>query len=281
MPGGLRAGRLPCESVDMSDEYKIEETPEGIVIFTMTRPEKLNALPPETTEALRQQVQRLGDEPELRALLIAAEGRFFTAGIDIARLPPDRGSSGVAVRRDYRRFHLLMDEMEAVEKPIVLAAQGPCLGVGVEIASSVDFRFASESAYFALPEIASLGVIPGSGGISRFTRLVGPHWARWVAVANQRVSAEQAVTIGFVHQVFPNEGFFDKVLEFTKELVSFSVEAIGLGKLAIDAAWDGDKINARNVDRLANTLLFKTAEYSDSVIAFTEATNARAKGRKD
>ena len=71
------------------------------------------------------------------------------------------------------------------------------------------------------------------------------------------------------------------MLEFTKELVSFSVEAIGLGMLAIDAAWDGDKINARNVDRLANSLLFKTAEYSDSVIAFTEATNARAKGRKD
>jgi enoyl-CoA hydratase/carnithine racemase len=264
----------------MSDEYRIEETPEGIIIFTMTRPEKLNALPPETTEALREQVMRLGDQPELRALVIAAEGRFFTAGIDIARLPHDRGVSGVGIRRDYRRFHLLMDEMEAVEKPIVLAAQGPCLGVGVEIASSVDFRFAAESAYFALPEIASLGVIPGSGGISRFTRIVGPHWARWVAIANQRVSAEQAVTIGFVHQVFPDDVFQEKVLEFTTALVGFSVEAIGLAKLAIDAAWDGDKINARNVDRMANTLLFKTAEYSDSVIAFTEASKAREEGRK-
>ena len=69
-----------------------------------------------------------------------------------------------------------MDELEAIEKPSVLAAHPRCLRVGLEIGASCDFRLAAEGASFALPELPSLGVIPGSGGISRVTRLVGPHW---------------------------------------------------------------------------------------------------------
>jgi enoyl-CoA hydratase/carnithine racemase len=263
----------------MTEDYTVEETADGIVTFTITREDKLNAVSPEVVDGLRSVLGRLGDEPALRALVIAAEGRFFTAGIDITRLPPDTGGSGVALRRVYRDLHLVFDEMEAIEKPIILAAQGPCLGVGVEMACSADFRFAAESSFFALPELASLGVIPGSGGISRFTRLVGPHWARWVAIGNRRLSPEQAVTIGFAHQVLPDEGFLDGVLAFAHELVSSSAEAIGLAKLAIDAAWDGDRINARNIDRMANTMLFSTREYVESVTRFTEASKAREEKR--
>lgn len=266
---------------EQTEDFRVEETPEGIVIFTITRADKLGAVNPEVTEGLRVVVQRLGDEPELRALVIASEGRFFTAGIDITRLPADRGTSGINIRWIYRKFHLLFDNMEAIEKPIILAAQGPCLGVGVEMASSVDFRFAAESAYFALPEIASLATIPGSGGISRFTRLVGPHWARWIAVADQKASAHQAVAMGFVHEVFPDDVFMEKVMEFTRKLVTYSREAVGLGLLAIDAAWDGDRINARNIDRMANTMLFWSEEYKESVINFTKASEERSKKRQE
>ena len=264
---------------EQTEYFRVEQTPEGIVIFTITRPDQLGAVNPEVVEGLKVTVERLGEEEELRALVIASEGRFFTAGIDITRLPSDRGNSGINIRWIYRKLHLIFDNMEAIEKPIILAAHGPCLGVGVEMASSVDFRFAAESAYFALPEIASIATLPGSGGISRFTRIVGPHWARWIAVANKRATPEQAVAMGFIHEVYPDEVFMEKVMEFTRELVGYSKEAVGLGLLAIDAAWDGDKINARNIDRMANTMLFWSEEYKQSVINFTEASKARAAKR--
>ena len=264
-----------------TEDFRVEESPEGIVTFTITRPEKLGAVNPETVEGLRETVQRFGDEEHLRVMVIASEGRFFTAGIDISRLPADRGKSGVNIRWIYRKFHLIFDNMEAIEKPIILAAQGPCLGVGVEMASSVDFRFAAESSYFALPEIASIATIPGSGGISRFTRIVGPHWARWIAVANKKATPQQAVQMGFVHEVYPDDVFMEKVMEFAHELIGYSKEAVGLGLLAIDAAWDGDRINARNIDRMANTMLFWSEEYQDSVIKFTEASRAREAKRKE
>jgi enoyl-CoA hydratase/carnithine racemase len=158
--------------------------------------------------------------------------------------------------------------MERLEKPVILAAQGPCLGIGVEMASSCDFRFAGERAVFGLPEVPNLAVLPGSGGISRFTRLVGPHWARWVAMAGENVGAELALTMGFVHHVFPDETFHADVQTWTRKLLTNSTEALGLAKIAIDAAVDSDRRTARHIDRMANTMLLQTREHLDKIEAF-------------
>jgi enoyl-CoA hydratase/carnithine racemase len=244
---------------------------DGVLTVTLTRDEKRNAVSPDMLDALRDAATELGDDDGVRVLVIAAEGRFFTAGIDIGRLDTSADAApptGTRRRRDYRKLHLLMDELEAIEKPVVLAAQGPCLGFGLELAASVDFRFATPRTTFSLPEITNLAVLPGSGGISRFTRLVGPHWARWLAMAGMSIDAERALTIGFVHQVFPEESFAADVEAFARHLVSISPQALGLAKIAIDAAASADRVTARDVDRVANTLLLETTEHKEKVAAF-------------
>lgn len=240
---------------------------DGVITLTFTRDGKLNAITDDMLDVMRSAVGDLGDHPSNRALVITAEGRYFTAGKDIGEMgaQPD---SGVALRRDYRRLHELFDEMERIEKPVILAAQGPCLGIGVEMASSCDFRFASERSMFGLPEVPNLAVLPGSGGISRFTRLVGPHWARWLAMAGENVDAELARTMGFVHQIFPDETFHSDVQAWVRKLVGMSAEALGLAKIAIDAAVDSDRRTARHVDRMANTMLLQTQEHLDKIAAF-------------
>ena len=248
------------------DQIRRDDT-DGVLTLTFTRDHKLNAVTDEMLDVMREAVGDLGDDESTRALVITAEGRYFTAGRDIGQMGthPD---SGVALRRNYRRLHELFDELERLEKPIVLAAQGPCLGIGVEMASSCDFRLASERAIFGLPEIPNLAVLPGSGGISRFTRLVGPHWARWVAMAGENVSAEQALHMGFVHQVLPEDGFPDAVQTWVRKLITNSPEALGLAKIAIDAAVDSDRRTARHIDRIANTQLMQTREHLDKIEAF-------------
>jgi enoyl-CoA hydratase len=253
----------------MTDFFRRSES-EGILTITFTRDEKLNAVDDDMVDGLRDAAGDLGDREDLRVLVIAAEGRYFTAGIDVSRFSAGRSRSGVAVRRNYRRLHLLFDELEAIEKPVILAPQGPCLGVGVELGVSCDFRLASERAIFGLPEITNLAVLPGSGGISRLTRLVGPHWARWLAMAGQQVDAQQALTIGLVHQVLPVHGFTDAVLAFARRLAGMSGEALGLAKLAIDAAAGADRKTARDVDRIANTLLLLSDEHREAVAALND-----------
>ena len=121
----------------------------------------------------------------------------------------------------------------------MLAAQGSCLGVGIELAASCDFRLAAEGVKFALPEISNLGVLPASGGISRLTRIVGPAWAKWIAMACQPVDAQQALAMGLVQAVYPAAGFAARARAFCDQLASFPREALGLAKLAIDAAHHG------------------------------------------
>ena len=254
---------------------------EGVITLTFTRDKKLNSITTGMMQVIRQAVTDLAEQESARALLFLAEGRYFTAGRDIAEFGPQASQSGVATRyTGYRVQTDLFDDIEKVEKPVILAAQGPCLGVGVEMGASCDFRFASQSAVFGLPEIKTLAVLPGSGGVSRFTRLVGPHWARWVVMAGEAITAEEALRMGFVHRVLPDEGFADAVKAWTRSLVELSPEALGLGKLAIDVAAGGDLRAARQFDVLANTGLSHSREHVAKIDAFNTRSQERntAKG---
>ena len=159
-------------------------------------------------------------------------------------------------------MHELYDEIESIEKPVVLAAQGPCWGAGVELACSVDFRLASTVARFALPEVR-MGAVAGSGGASRLTRLIGPHWAKWVAMAGQEVDAAQALAIGLVHEVIDAAAFDERVRAFCAELAGLPAEAVGLSKLVIDAAVDTDRTTARHLDRIAVTTLYSSDQVAE------------------
>jgi len=247
----------------------------GVLTFTFTRDAKLNAVSPAMIDGLRAAVDELGDRDDLKVLVIAAEGRYFTAGIDLSDsgaggrrgYAPDGSFSPRRLRRGYRSFHLLMDELEAIEKPSVLAVHARCLGVGLEIGASCDFRLAAEGASFALPELPNLAVIPGSGGISRVTRLVGPHWGKWLAFGEE-VSAELALTMGLVHAVYPAESFRERVTAFARKLAALPSEAAGVTKTAVDIAASVDRGTAREFDRYANTVLLTSDEHKAMLEGF-------------
>lgn len=240
----------------------------GVLGVTFVRAAKLNALNEQMLDALRAAVERLATTPELRVLLISAEGEYFSSGMDIGEMPDFSGVPGSEFRYRYRQRHqTLWDELEAVEKPVVVAHQGPCLGGALEMSLSCDFRLASERASYRLPEIA-LGAIPGSGGISRLTRLVGPAWARWLAMAGRAVDAEAALRIGLVHDVLPAEGFPAACERFCAELCEFPAEAMAAAKLAIDAVDPLDRGTGRQIERLATTSLATGDEYQARLEAF-------------
>jgi len=253
-----------------SDEFRRDDA-DGVITLTFTRDRKLNAVTGGMLDAIRTAVADLRDRDDLKVLVITAEGRYFTAGADIIALPvgetgPD--VPGSVFRRNYRRLHELFDEIEAVEKPVVVSAQGPCLGIGMELSSSCDFRFAAEHAVFGLPEVRNLAALPGSGGISRLTRLVGPHWAKWLAMAGQQLDAAGALSAGYLHAVYPADELASRVREFALDLAAQPTEALGLAKIVIDAAATSDRTAARDFDRVANTALITSAEHRAKLDAF-------------
>lgn len=246
----------------------ITEPAEGIITVTLDRDDKLNAVTPEMSQACWDAVNALADRDDLRCMVITANGRYFSSGIDLSIGAGNRPANpetshlhpGWSYRRNYRSHHLLYDEMEAVEKPIILAAQGPVLGWGVETAVSCDFRFCTPRTFWAVPEI-HIGALAGSGGTSRLTRLVGPHWGKWMSMAGKQISAEQALQIGLVHEIFEEECLLDEVYAFCQGLMTIPAEALGMAKLVVDIAADvQDRTVQRHVDRIANTTLSNGSE---------------------
>jgi enoyl-CoA hydratase/carnithine racemase len=249
---------------------------DGILTVTIDRPAKLNAISPQVTETFWRAATMLADRDDLRCLVITGVGRYFTAGIDLAAGAGNRPGNpatehthpGWNFRRNYRSHHLLYDEFESIEKPIIIAAQGICLGAGVEMAVSCDFRFCTPEAEFGVPEV-HLGVIAGSGGTSRLTRLIGPVWAKWMAMAARRVGAAQAKQIGLVHDVFPAETFLEDVYAFCRELTVIPAEVLGVAKLTIDMYADvSDRTAQRHIDRLVVTGMMSSGEFQARTARF-------------
>jgi len=244
----------------MSDEL-LREDFDSVIALTLNRPGKLNAITPEMLDGVAEALADLRDNSKRRVLMIRGNGEYFSAGMDISGGMAPVGGSGMEFRRWYRSsLHNLFDEIEAVEKPVVMAIHGACLGGALEMACSCDFRLAASSAKFGLPEIR-LGLIPGSGGTSRLTRLVGPANAKWLVMAGQEVSAERALQMGLVQEVWHDEAFEERSREFCLELASLPLDATATAKITIDTVADLDRTGARHVERIANTVLTRSEEH--------------------
>jgi enoyl-CoA hydratase/carnithine racemase len=249
----------------MSEAALLSEEKGAILQLTLNRPAKYNALNREILGGLRKGVDTLNQRADLRVLLICAEGRYFSAGADLAEsnMPEMHGSSS-AVRTWYRQemgngMLALYQEMEAMEKPIVVAHHAKCIGGGLEMSMSCDFRLAAESASYSFPE-GNFGSLPATGGVSRLTRLVGTHWAKWMIMGNKPIDAARALAIGLVHDVYPDAEFKSRVMEFCEHLCEQPPEFLAMCKVAIDLAADLESAQARNLERLANSALHLGSE---------------------
>jgi enoyl-CoA hydratase len=254
----------------MTENLLIRETG-SVYEVLFNRPEKYNAISNEMIENLRIAIDTFASRGDLRVMRLGATGKYFTAGVEISpEISPNVGDSTLDGRHWYRKkFHMLFDEFEAIEKPIVATHQGNCLGGGLELSLSCDFRLAAESVHYGLPEI-NIGALPGSGGISRLTRIAGPHWTRWLVMAGEQVSAQQAVSMGFVHAVYSDESFEEQAMAFCQKLAKQPREVLGLAKLSIELATDLGRSQARDIERISNSILFTGSEHKELVQAFIE-----------
>ena len=260
--------------------HLLTEEDGAILIATLNRPDKLNALDAETMSLFEAAVHRFRDTPSLKVMLVRATGRYFCSGADMrgGESPPPL-NTGSAIRENHRlKLHgmqRIYDEMEAIEKPFVVAHHATCVGGGLELSLSCDFRLSAKSASYSFPE-GKFGVLPASNGVSRLTRIVGTHWARYLIMANLPVYADRALMMGLVHEVFPDETFQDDVMNFCRHLAKQNGEQMGTAKLAIEMSRDLGLAQARNVERMANSALMLNPDYLEGIKRYVEGI-----GKKD
>lgn len=261
--------------------HLLAEEDGAILIVTLNRPDKLNAITGSMMALFEAALHRFRDTPELKVMLIRATGRYFCSGADLR----DGGSAapartGSAIRENHRLrlngMHRIYDEMEHIEKPIVVAHQAMCVGGGLEMSLSCDFRLAAKSASYAFPE-GKFGVLPASNGVSRLARIIGTHWTRYLIMANLPVKADKAEIMGLVHEVYPDETFEQDVMAFCRHLAKQNGEQMGTAKIAIELAHDVGLAQARNVERMANSVLMLNPDYLAGIERYIQGIGSKGK----
>ena len=265
------------------DPQLLTEESGAVFIATLNRPEKLNALSGQLMRLFEAAVHHFRDTPALKVMLIRAKGRYFCAGADMLSGDPEgsgQAKTASEIRESHRRklhgMHRIYDEMEHIEKPFVIAHHAPCVGGGLEMSLSCDFRLAAKSARYSFPE-GKFGVLPASNGVSRLTRIVGTHWARYLIMANMPVPADKALLMGLVHEVWPDETFDDEVMKFCRHVAEQNGEQMGAAKIAIELARDLGVAQARHVERMANSALMLNPEYRAGIEKYIAGIGAKGK----
>lgn len=193
---------------------------EGLLMVTLHRPEKLNALNRELMEELSQVIDQIYEDPEVKAAVLTGSGeKAFVAGADIAELSELDPVQGEALARKGQQR--IFDRIEQAPKPVVAAVNGFALGGGCELAMACHFRYASENARFGQPEV-NLGLIPGYGGTQRLPRLIGRGPALEYLMTGEMISADRALAMGLVNAVFPPEELLEETRARMKKLVARS-----------------------------------------------------------
>jgi len=267
------------------DRIETPSFPEGghIEIWTLNRPNRLNALNRDMHEELIGLCERAESDDSTRVIVIAgAEPEknvdrpkpvAFAAGADITEFS---GQSSEDVRPFFERN--AWESVWDLSKPTIAMVDGFALGGGTELALSCDMRVASSRAKFGQPEI-NLGLIPGGGGTQRLTSLVGYGAAIEMVLTGDMVSAQRALDIGLVNKVVPPDELRDSTLEIARNIASKSPYTLKVAKRAIRAALDLPMSQGILAERSEFVALFDTEDSSIGVEAFLSKKEPEWVGR--
>ena len=237
----------------------------GVGLLRLKRP-PLNILNRAVVIELGDAAAEAARSDAMGALVITGGGRHFSAGADVAEF------STMTVA-DVHEYGKLLDRafrgLANLPKVTIAAVNGYALGGGCELALTADFRFASDRATLALPEI-QLGIIPGAGGTQRLPRLVGPARAKDIIFSGRHVTADEAAGIGLVDAVFPAVEVLERAMEAAGRYARGPLVALRAAKQAINEATGDDLKRGLDLERALFSMLFGTEDWRRGAASLLE-----------
>jgi len=240
----------------------------NVAIITINRPDALNALNLDVLKELDQIISQAEDDQDAYVLIITGAGRSFVAGADIGQMK-DLTSVEAKLFGDYG--NKVFFKIESSAKPVIAAVNGFALGGGCELAMACDIRLAGTKAKFGQPEVG-LGITPGFGGTQRMPRLVGLAKAKELILTAQTIGADEALRIGLVNDVVPDEELMDRALALAEKIASNAQIAVRQSKAAMNNGMQCDIQTGAAFEAQAFALCFSTEDQKDAMTAFINKT---------
>ncbi len=266
----------------MVDDIPVDGSnpPGGVIsVWTLNRPEKLNALNKHSHMAIKEQCARVESDDNVRCIVIrgapppAEEGKrqkpaAFAAGADISEFA---GKNSDDVRPFFEDN--AWEAVWSLSKPTIAMVDGFALGGGTELALSCDIRIASERAKFGQPEI-NLGLIPGGGGTQRLCRLIGYGKAMEMVLTGEMVNASEAMEIGLVNKVVSADELEDSAMSIARSISLKSPYTVKVAKRAVRSSLELPFSEGILTERSEFVALFDTEDKEIGVQAFLERKEA-------
>ncbi|EAT12089.1 crotonase/enoyl-CoA hydratase family protein [Bermanella marisrubri] len=260
----------------MSDKKVLVEAKDHILTITFNRPEKYNALDPESYHILAQALYRLQHEKNLRVGIIQSHGDHFTSGLELDKWAPIFANGG--------EVELAADELdpygiqgERLTKPLICAVQGLCYTSGLELLLNTDIRIATKETRFAQLEVKR-GIYPCGGGTIRLPQEIGWANAQRYILTGDEFNAEQAFNWGLVQEIVARDELHNRA----RELATKIAKAAPLG---VQAALKSSKLSRYRDHETALSTVFedmpkiiKSKDAQEGVRSFLERREAKFVG---
>ena len=216
----------------------------AVAHISLNRPQVVNAYNIQMRDDFSEALSAVQLDQEVRALLITGEGRGFCAGADLTEF----GSApSQVIARQVRWERDIWGQLVNLDKPVVAAVHGYCIGSGLEIALLCDLRIAAAGTVFALPEV-QLGMIPAAGGTQTLPRSAGRSQALDLLLTGRRIQAEEALTMGLVTRLSAPESLRNKAQRLVEDLADLPTEAVTAMKGLLRHGMDLDLLQALDLE---------------------------------
>lgn len=252
------------------------ELADGIASVTINRPEKNNAISMEMRADFRALADELYGNRAVRVAIVTGTGKTFCVGADVSTFDPEWNTP--EFRANTRLLTNFFNDLESLEKPVIAAINGTCVGGGLELALACDLRLAARAARFGLPE-NNLGLIPGIGGCSRLVKLVGFGRAKELVLTGEILPAEEAYRYGLVNRVVEDADLMGEARALAARLAARAPQALGIAKRVIGNCVSADLQTARTLESFGQSILIKTRDHREGLSAFREKRRPKFEGR--
>lgn len=250
----------------------------GIAHLRFSRPEKFNSFTPEFWRELPEAINDISESARARVIVLSAEGKHFTAGMDISVFmsgaldaPPDnREVAAEAFRHHVKALQTTFSALENARQPVLAAIQGGAVGAGVDLVTACDCRYASADAFFCVQETA-IGMTADVGTFPRLAKVIPEGWARQMAYTAERMPAAKAKDIGLVNEVFDShDALLAGVMEIAAKIAAHSPLAVTGCKQMINYARDHTTADTLDYIALWNAAMLRADDIKESYVAKSE-----------
>ncbi|MFX0024107.1 MAG: enoyl-CoA hydratase/isomerase family protein [Candidatus Hermodarchaeota archaeon] len=251
---------------------------DGICRITINRPEKLNALQYPLIMEIVDVLKYIKKDKSIRAITIEGSGSSFCSGDDMKNMGPEGVKFSPLEDGSQVPHHKLVRLIREIEKPIIALIHGYCLGAGFDIALACDFRLAAENLKIGDHRTTRAHCVL-SGATWFLPRIVGFGRATEIILTGRHLDAKEALEIGLVTKVYPNEVFKQKSLEYVKKLAKLPTKCLGYNKNMLNFSQINELFPSLQNEFKFYCKNIRTYDFGEGMKSFMKKREPKYKGR--